>query len=96
MDRRTPTNQKIDMNETLLLSSIFTGGNEKLENKELEASLISTARSEITRNWKNAQDLSLHAFTNKIWHTMLMEGMANKIILYRGEIRHSQFTESLY
>ena len=30
----TLINQKIDMNETLLLFSLFTGGNEKLENKE--------------------------------------------------------------
>ena len=46
-------------------------GNEELENKESVANFIGT-RSEIARNQENAQDLSLHAFTNTISHTMLM------------------------
>ena len=77
-----------------MLFSLFTGGNEKLQYKELVANLIGTARSEIAKNWKKAQELSLQAFTSRIWHTMLMEKMTNKVRVQRGEISHSKFTEN--
>lgn len=72
-------------NETVLLFSLLTRGNEYLTNKELVVIITTEVWNEIAQCQKGAQDLSLQRYRNQLWAAAPMT--SNWIRLQRGEIK---------
>ena len=53
----------------------------------VDVAVLGGAHNEIAQHWKDAQDLSLQRFQNRIWRLALREKLTYHIKLYRGEIK---------
>ena len=55
------------------------------------ATLTGAAQNETAQCWKDALDLTLQRYMNKIWAVTLMEKLTNQFRLYRGEFKQDNF-----